>query len=561
MSNLTINKARPDLLHEAASYFTQIIRRVFMKIILLFVVLLLSTWPVRAEEVLVKYRSQAGASGFLFSTYSFMPYQVLDQQKKARLYKIKLDTNTRDQTLAYLRSRAEVEYVVPNVIFKSYTRTIELSTLQNQWALHKIRAPQAWDRAGNLGNRKIKVALIDSGVDSQHSNLWPNLIPGFDFQDNDADPMDVVSDRNIGHGTHCAGVIGASGLIEGGVVGVSPEVSIMPLRFLGENGQGDLNTAVRAIDHAVQHNVHVISASWGAAVPREQVRPLLEAIQRAHDKGIIFVAAAGNEGINSDRTEIFPAANGFSNAITVNATDANDRRPSWSNHGPRNIDLAAPGEDILSTLPHNTYGRLSGTSMSAPMVAGLVAFLLAQNERLTGAQIKALLQATGARAPTETACNCRVDALAAVEALLENKMWTVPFAGTFGHGTSFVLEVINGQPPFRYSVSNPWVARVSQTGLVSLERPGSFVITVTDATGKAVRTQRFSVLRNQPVPEPPDPPKPPAPEPPGPTPAPPPPDPDLVEVQLPPAREECALGDPLACQVICALQPKAPLCN
>lgn len=556
----------------------------------IFCILVMSHYGAWAGEVLVKYRSPSPAllqSQTQFSKVSSLnsylaPYQILEKQEKARLIKLRLDDHNQEQTLKYLRSLSEVEYIVPNVIFKSYLREGGAASLQKQWALSKIRAQEAWKRAGNYGSRHIKVAIIDSGVDYNHSNLAPNIVAGFDFQDNDNDPFDIVGARNIGHGTHCAGVIGATGLVEHGVVGISPEVSIMPLRFLGENGQGDLNTAVKAVDYAVQQGAHVISASWGAAVKREDVRPLLEAIKRADDRGVIFIAAAGNEGINTDYTEIYPAASGYPNTITVNATDENDRRPSWSNHGSRYIHLAAPGENILSTLPDNSYGRLSGTSMSAPLVAGFAAYLLAQDASLTGAQIRALIQATGARASTSTACNCRLDALAAVEALIEKKIWTVPFAGTYSHGNSFSIQVVNAQPPLTYTSSNTWVAKVSATGLVSLERPGGFYITVTDASGRSVRTQRFTVLRNTQAPTPPTPTPPPPQEPtpsPSPTPPeepaptePPPSEPlpqeplpsppsEQLPQKLPAPQEVCVLGDPLMCQVVCAMQSKASVCQ
>lgn len=533
-----------------------------MKRFLILVCVVMASVCAQAEEFLVKYRSQKSQ----YLTLSVMPYQILDHQEKARLQKIKLDPQTQERTLAYLKSLPEVEYVVPNVVFKAFDAPLPVTALQEQWAMAKIKVQDAWSKAGNFGSRSIKIAIIDSGVDYNHPNLAPNIIAGYDFQDNDGDPFDSIGARNNGHGTHCAGVVGATGLIPGGVVGVSPQISIIPIRFLGQNGQGDLNMAVRAIDYAIENGAHVISASWGAAVVREKVLPLLEAIKRADDRGIIFVAAAGNEGINLERTQIFPAASGFPNTITVNATDPSDRKPSWSNFGARYVHLASPGDGIISTLPNNTYGKLSGTSMSAPLVAGFVGYLLAQNSQLSGAQIRALLQATGSRAFTQSACSCRLDALGAVEALVDKKMWTVPFAGTYLHGTSFSLSVINGIAPFRYSSSAPWVAKVSDSGVVILERPGSFYLTVTDATGKSVRTQRFVVLRNTEAPEPTPPAPPPVQPPPTPTPTPTPnpspqPSPDWPGEKLPPAKESCLLGDPLMCQVICAVQPKATLCE
>src|SRR5690606_15653783 len=145
---------------------------------------------------------------------------------------------------------------------------------------------------------------------------------------------------------------------------------------------------------AIEKGAHVISASWGATIPRSQAQPLIEAIKRATDKGIIFVAAAANDGKNNDKTDVFPANAGFDNMISVAASGASDAKPSWSNYGKSSVHVAAPGENIMSTLPADKYGNLSGTSMATPLVAGLVALLKSQDMSLTGSQVRALLQTT-----------------------------------------------------------------------------------------------------------------------------------------------------------------------
>ena len=228
------------------------------------------------------------------------------------------------------------------------------------------------------------------------------MVQGYNFKDNNNDPMDKTSPGgNPGHGTHCSGIIGGTGLIDGGIEGISPVVSIMPLRFLDESGQGDIDSAIKAIDYAVQQKVAVISASWGATIGADQAKPLVEAIKRADDAGIIFVAAAANDGADNDTVSVFPANSGLPGTITVGATDSNDTKPSWSNYGVKSVHVSAPGDSIMSSLPGNQYGNLSGTSMATPLVSGLVALLKAQDPTLTGVQTRALLQLTGAKISME----------------------------------------------------------------------------------------------------------------------------------------------------------------
>ncbi|MEZ4872532.1 MAG: S8 family serine peptidase [Bdellovibrionales bacterium] len=190
------------------------------------------------------------------------------------------------------------------------------------------------------------------------------------------------------------------------------------------------------MDYAIEKGVDVISASWGATISAAQAKPLIEAVQRASDAGVIFVAAAANDGRNNDATDVFPANAEFANTISVAASGSNDQKPQWSNYGRRTVHLASPGLDIMSTLPNNRYDNLSGTSMATPLVAGLVALLKSQNPELTGQDARALLQTTGAKVSIETACNCRIDAGEAMSALVEKRMFISPAAMTLSPSDS-----------------------------------------------------------------------------------------------------------------------------
>jgi subtilisin family serine protease len=181
-----------------------------------------------------------------------------------------------------------------------------------------------------------------------------------------------------GHGTHCAGIIGAEGGNDFGIAGINWKVEIMPLKFMNSMGQGSTKDAIEAINYVIDRkkagvNVRVISASWGST---RKSRPLSDAIKRANEEGILFVAAAGNSSANSDKSPHYPAGYDLPNVISVAATDRNDQLASFSNYGAKSVHVAAPGRDILSTWLNNDFREASGTSMATPEVAGIAALVL-----------------------------------------------------------------------------------------------------------------------------------------------------------------------------------------
>lgn len=515
---------------------------------ILFISALLASSQVFAGEYLVKYRSTNAFSALSTLSYNNQ-IQVLDNHTIGSLVKVGIDQENEAPVLAALLKNPSIEYVVPNFKLHAVSAPADSVALKNQWAIAKVQAEKAWQRAGNKGKKSVLVAVIDTGVDYNHPSLQPNMVPGFDFAENDNDPMDKTGFQNPGHGTHCAGVVGATGAIDGGIIGLSPEVSIMPLRFLTENGSGDLNNAIKSIDYAIANKVQVISASWGASVPRSTAAPLLEAVKRADDAGVIFIAAAANDGKNNDSTEVYPANNGFPNSITVAASGPNDEKPSWSNYGTAKVHVASPGLNITSTLPGNKYGDLSGTSMATPLVSGLVALMKAQDASLTGAQARAILQTTGAKAQVQTACNCRVDAFAAVDAVMNKQMTLVPAAATLASGEKFTFQVWQGKAPFKFVSANASVVSVTDAGELTAVGNGTTTVTVTDATGKTATTLDINVgsRSSQPPSNPGNPGQPQPPQPPS-------------DPGNPGQPGNCPLGDPMICQIICQLEPSLPFC-
>jgi large repetitive protein len=300
------------------------------------------------------------------------------------------------QVLARLRQLPEVEYAELNYL-RYVNQTPNDPQYPQMWGLQNtgqtggtpgadIHAPQAWEI--QTGSPSMVVAVIDSGMDLTHedlaANLWTNPSDGshgWDFRDGDNNPTDT-SPNCQGHGTHTAGTIGAAGNNEIGVVGVNWRVQLMPLRvFGGTLCSGADSNIIAAVDYYTSFGVRVSNNSYGGG-PANQA--LSDAILASNS---VYVAAAGNNGTNNDVSPSYPASYTLDNIVAVAATDKNDLLASFSNFGQTSVDLGAPGVDILSTLPGNSYGYLSGTSMATPHVAGAAALVLAQNPTLTNNEV------------------------------------------------------------------------------------------------------------------------------------------------------------------------------
>jgi subtilisin len=238
--------------------------------------------------------------------------------------------------------------------------------LDNSWGVKRIGAGTAHD-AGNKGSG-IKVAVIDSGVDTSHPDLTVNYVGGYDFVNDDDDPMD-----DYGHGTHVAGTIGAEDN-GAGVVGVAPEVDLYALKVLSSRGSGYYSDVVAALQWAVDNDIEVTNNSYGSSAgPGSTVKAAFDSAEAA---GIINVCAAGNSGNSAGTGDkvIYPAR--YESCIAVAATNQADSRVSFSSTGP-DVELAAPGLSVYSTLLGGGYGNMSGTSMASPHVAGAAALLIA----------------------------------------------------------------------------------------------------------------------------------------------------------------------------------------
>jgi subtilisin family serine protease len=200
-----------------------------------------------------------------------------------------------------------------------------------------------------------------------------NDLIGWNFVSNTNNPMD-----DNGHGTNVAGILGATGNDGTGVAGVDWNVQIMPVKWIGSDGNGSISNFVQALNYAVQHGAKITNNSWEGA---PYSTALASAFQNAQAHGVINVVAAGNEGSNDDTTPDYPAnlSTSLNSVVSVAATTSSNQLASFSNYGAHSVDLAAPGVNILSTLPGGQYGAMSGTSMATPQVSGAMALVWGQH--------------------------------------------------------------------------------------------------------------------------------------------------------------------------------------
>lgn len=328
---------------------------------------------------------------------------------------------TVEKALADCRGNPHIEYAEPNYLL-SIDRVPNDPNYGDLWGLNNtgqlggtpgadISAEEAWNIS--TGSRDVLVAVIDSGVDYRHPDLEANIfinsgeipgngvdddvngyvddVHGWDFANNDDDPLD-----DNGHGTHVSGTIGAIGNNQIGVVGVNWQVSILPMKFLNASGIGLTSAAIEAIDYSSLMGADIINASWGGGGFSQALQ---EAIGAATSGGTLFVAAAGNDGRDTDQTPHYPSSYDLPGIISVAASNDVDGLAGFSNYGIESVDLAAPGVQISSTVPNGGYGVSSGTSMASPHVAGVAALMRALSPDIGVDEMKQLLLASVDRRP------------------------------------------------------------------------------------------------------------------------------------------------------------------
>ena len=390
-----------------------------------------------SDRLLVKYRTQVEDREIERDiTERMLPasssqIQSLHTNALGKFYVVKLSNGLSvEEAASILRQSPNVEYAEPDYYLYPTDTTPDDPLFTTEWGMFNsgpptgksgadINAPKAWDIS--TGSDDVVAAVIDTGVQLTHpdlaANAWVNPneiagngsdddgngfvddINGWNFFDNNNQVFDPVVDQGQGgHGTHVAGTLGAVGNNATGVAGVAWHVKLMVLKFIGQQPDGSYmgqtSDAIKAINYAITErkrgiNLRVINASWAG---RKNAQGLHDAIAAAGNAGIVFVCAAGNGDIGFDNDDpdfaLYPAAwSDIPTLISVSALDDQDNLAFFSFFGHQTVGVGAPGVGIMSTLPINSYGQISGTSMASPHVAGIAVLLAAHEPSLTPGQI------------------------------------------------------------------------------------------------------------------------------------------------------------------------------
>ena len=339
-----------------------------------------------------------------------------------------------------IRKNPNVEYIEPNYLYEdlgedkvvnqssknNFSDIVQDPTFGSQWALQNtghntwikdsppgldVNAIKGWEMS--QGGSEVIIAIVDSGIDYNHPDLQKNLwineaeknglpgfdddgngfvddINGYDFANNDGDPMD-----GLGHGTRVAGIIGATHNTEG-IRGVMPHVKMIALKFLADDGKGDTVNAVRAIDYAISSGAQIINNSWGGG---HYSQTLFDAFMAAAARNIIITAAAGNSKNDNDLNPSYPASYKVPNIITVASSNALDEKASFSSFGKNVVNVYAPGVFIVSTDLNSNYQWNSGTSLSTPIVTGALGLLLSMEPGISFTEAKKRIMNTSIKNP------------------------------------------------------------------------------------------------------------------------------------------------------------------
>jgi subtilisin family serine protease len=365
-------------------------------------------------QLLVKYRAGLEARGRL-AVESLGSVRTLHRFTLVPIDHVELPAGESvEDAIARLRRDPAIEYAEPNYRIHidrvpNDPRFPELYALRNTGQGGgtpgaDIHATAAWDVG--TGNPALKIGVLDTGIDYTHPdlavNVWTNSaeangaigvdddsdgyiddIHGYDFVNNDGDPMD-----DNGHGTHVAGTLAAVGDNSIGVTGVCWGARLVPIKCLDNFGGGVVDNVIGALEFAVAVGVRLTNNSWSGA---QNSQALVDAILAAGQAGQLFIAAAGNSGADLDVSPNYPSSFNSGYIISVAATDSHDRLAPYSNYGVGTVDMAAPGDSILSTMVGGQYGYMSGTSMATPMVAGVAALIWSRFLSYTPFEVRSLM--------------------------------------------------------------------------------------------------------------------------------------------------------------------------
>lgn len=499
--------------------------------------------PAAARQVLVKFRSTAPPSlAKLGKTYNLDLARAIGS---TGAYLLRSRSRSASALLKSLRARRDVLYAEPDHLLYAAALPND-PRFAEQWGLQNvgqsimgstgtfgadIGAVSAWDvTTGGAGGPVV--AVLDTGVDTTHADLGPNLwmapaafsvrigsrtitcpqgSRGYDAIRNTCDPMD-----DNGHGTMIAGIIGAVGNNGEGVSGVNQTARVLAVKFLNSRGAGTTSNFIDALDFLIQlkqmgvADVRVVVNSWGG---NGNSKAMMDAVSRTLENDMLFVSAAGNLAQNNDVNPFYPASFSFPNVLSVTATDHRDQMMSSANFGANSVHVGAPGAFILSTIPGGNYDYSSGTSMAAAYAGGAATLMLAACPDLNALDARSILvqsaQPTAALAG-KTISGGRVRADHAIEECTAPAFklsatpasvtitqgatanFTVQITPTGGFAGSVLLGVSGGHPEAIFSyltgvVTPPASDTLTIENTLNIP-PGTYLFTLTGTAGDVVRT-------------------------------------------------------------------------
>jgi type VII secretion-associated serine protease mycosin len=270
------------------------------------------------------------------------------------------------------------------------------------WSLKRLMTGRLWEKTRGEG---VDVAVIDSGVDDSHPQLkeavdagrGKSYLKGEKPADESVTPPDYAADGTTdvaGHGTKVAGIIAARPNKKTGFVGIAPEATIIPIQHNDRIVMGDADTLARAIDYAVGQGAEVINISQDTEEPLKPGSALQQAVQRAVDAGVLVIASSGNDGLGGNVKKTYPAS--YASVLAVASSNRSNERAQFSQSGDF-VDIAAPGVDMISTVPGGGHCAANGTSFSAPFVTGVAALLVAEHPEWAPRHVIAQLKQTAER--------------------------------------------------------------------------------------------------------------------------------------------------------------------
>lgn len=317
-------------------------------------------------------------------TYIIISNNLSDTQLQKQLSKFKgikkIQNPKKNIGIVRPIQRTPVQNVSPPSTNTSGGTILNDSLYKYEWDIGYTESNKAWALINQ--KREVKVAVVDTGVDYNHVDLKNRVLKdlGYNFVNNTSDAMDDNS-----HGTHVAGIIAAEANNKQGISGItgSLDVKIIPVKVLNSKGEGQSDIIAKGIEYAADKGADIINLSFGCD---EESTDIEDAIQYARNKGVFVVAAAGNDNENCDNSS--PA--GEAGAYTVAAINTSYRKAYFSDYG-NSVKIAAPGEEIVSTVPGNKYEAWDGTSMAAPVVSGIAAMVKAENPSVTPSEMEDIL--------------------------------------------------------------------------------------------------------------------------------------------------------------------------